>query len=36
MKAKPRKGMKLHKQVALGKKPSEFEGAIKKAFKVKK
>lgn len=33
MKAKAKVGMKLHKQIALGKKPSQFKGAIKGATK---
>lgn len=33
MKNKPKSGMSLHKQVALGKKPSEFKGAVKNAKK---
>lgn len=36
MKNKPKVGMKLHKQIALGKKPSQFKGAISNAVANKK
>jgi hypothetical protein len=36
MKNKPKEGMKLHTQIALGKKPKDFKGAIKGAVVNKK
>lgn len=37
MKAKAKVGMKLHKQIALGKSPKDFKGAVKGAVvKAKK
>lgn len=36
MKAKPKKGMKLHKWIATGGKPKDFKGAVEGAVANKK